>query len=84
MRTTISCLVTAGIVAIVPSYCFGQQDVDQGVEKPAGHVLWIIPNFRTSPELREYKPIPSSEKFRLAAQDTFDRRHDRARGGVCR
>jgi hypothetical protein len=35
--------------------------------------LWIIPNFRTSPALQEYKPIAPREKFRIAAEDTFDR-----------
>jgi hypothetical protein len=71
-RTTYR-LVALGIVALAPLYCFGQQDVDEGVQSPGGHVLWIIPNFATSPELREYKPITRKEKFRLAAQDTFDR-----------
>jgi len=66
-------LVMLGIVAVVPLYCFGQQNLDEEDQKPAGHVLWIIPNFRTSPELREYKPITSKEKFRIARQDTFDR-----------
>jgi hypothetical protein len=66
-------LVTLGIVALVPFYCFGQQNLDEGDQRQAGHVLWIIPNFRTSPELREYKPIAPREKFRIAAQDTFDR-----------
>jgi hypothetical protein len=66
-------LVTLGIVALLPLCCFGQQKLDEEDQKPAGHVLWVIPNFRTSPELQEYKPIAPSEKFRLAAQDTFDR-----------
>lgn len=66
-------LLTLGIVALVPLYCFGQQDVEEGVQVPGRHVLWIIPNFATSPELQEYKPLASREKFRIAAQDTFDR-----------
>ena len=40
---------------------------------PAKHVLWIIPNFRTHPLSSEYKPVSPKEKFRIAAQDTFDR-----------
>jgi hypothetical protein len=44
---------------------FGQQ--------PPKHVLWIIPNFRTSPSLTEYKPLSVREKFSIAAQDSFDR-----------
>lgn len=66
-------LVALSIFALAPLYCFGQQDVDAGAEAPSRHVLWIIPNFATSPELQEYKPLTSREKFRLAAQDTFDR-----------
>jgi len=54
-------------------YCCGQQNPDGGDQGQAKHVLWIIPNFRTSPELREYKPIAPREKFRIASEDTFDR-----------
>jgi hypothetical protein len=42
-------------------------------ETPPKHVFWLIPNFRTSPTLAEYKPISAREKFRIAAQDSFDR-----------
>jgi hypothetical protein len=43
------------------------------VEQPSKHVLWVIPNFRTSPPLEEYSPISPEEKFKLAAEDSFDR-----------
>jgi hypothetical protein len=36
-------------------------------------ILGIIPNYRTSPGLEEYKPISPNEKFKLAAEDSFDR-----------
>jgi len=36
-------------------------------------VLWIIPNFRTSPSLAQYKPLSPREKFRIATLDSFDR-----------
>jgi hypothetical protein len=36
-------------------------------------ILWIIPNFRTSPSLDVYKPITPKEKFKLAEEDAFDR-----------
>jgi hypothetical protein len=42
-------------------------------EKPDKRIFWIIPNFRTSPTLAEYKPITPKEKFKIAAMDTFDR-----------
>jgi hypothetical protein len=37
------------------------------------HAFWIIPNFRTSPTLANYKPISAAEKFKIAQQDSFDR-----------
>jgi hypothetical protein len=42
-------------------------------EQPSKHVLWVIPNFRTSPPLEKYSPISPEEKFKLAAEDSFDR-----------
>jgi hypothetical protein len=36
-------------------------------------VLWIIPNFRTSPSLEPYKPLTAGEKFRIATLVSFDR-----------
>jgi hypothetical protein len=37
------------------------------------HVLWIIPNYRTSPSLVDYKPLTRREKFKIATDDTLDR-----------
>lgn len=36
-------------------------------------ILWIIPNYRTSPSLHPYKPLTPEEKFRIATEDSFDR-----------
>ena len=36
-------------------------------------LLWVIPNYRTSPTLDNYEPLTTSEKFKLASQDAFDR-----------
>jgi hypothetical protein len=36
-------------------------------------IFGIIPNFRTSPTLRDYKPLTTRQKFKLATQDSFDR-----------
>ena len=33
----------------------------------------IIPNYRTSPSLVDYKPLTAGEKFKLATTDAFDR-----------
>ncbi len=35
-------------------------------------ILWIIPNYRTFPTLREYKPIDARRKFGIAVEDSFD------------
>jgi hypothetical protein len=64
---------------------FGQQATSpdpalqqpQPVPPPAGpqhkRIFGIIPNYRTYPTLKDYKPISSGEKFRIFARDTFDR-----------
>ena len=36
-------------------------------------LLWIIPNYRTSPSLQNYEPLTIGEKFKIASQDAFDR-----------
>ena len=35
-------------------------------------LLWIVPNYRTSPTLQNYVPLTPSEKFKIASQDAFD------------
>jgi len=42
-------------------------------EPEAKRLLGIIPNFKTSPTLQNYKPLTTREKFSLASQDAFDR-----------
>src|SRR5260370_11524834 len=36
-------------------------------------ILGIVPNYRTSPSLTDYKSISTREKFVIATQDSFDR-----------
>jgi hypothetical protein len=36
-------------------------------------ILGIVPNYRTTPSLTDYKPISAREKFMIATQDSFDR-----------
>ncbi len=36
-------------------------------------ILGIIPNYRTSPTLTDYRPLTSRAKFNVAASDAFDR-----------
>jgi hypothetical protein len=54
-----------------PAVC-QQADVPEDSEN-SKRILWVIPNFRTSPTLAVYKPITAREKFKIARQDTFDR-----------
>jgi len=35
-------------------------------------LFWIIPNYRTSPSLQNYKPLTAGEKFKLATRDAID------------
>jgi hypothetical protein len=50
-----------------------QSDPAKPPEPNDKRILWIIPNFRTFPTLTNYKPIPPREKFKIAANDSFDR-----------
>jgi hypothetical protein len=56
-----------------------QSSVAQGTDdnNPPVHeskrILGIIPNFRTAPTLQNYEPLSTSQKFKLASQDAFDR-----------
>lgn len=43
------------------------------VESSPKRIFGIIPNYRTSPTLEEYKPLSPGEKFKIASQDAFDR-----------
>jgi hypothetical protein len=36
-------------------------------------IFGIIPNYRTSPSLKDFKPLTRGEKFKIASEDAFDR-----------
>ncbi len=36
-------------------------------------IFGIIPNYRTFPSLKDYKPLTSGQKFKIATEDSFDR-----------
>ncbi len=55
---------------IVPA-AFCQQDNPPDSQNK--RIFWIVPNFRTSPQLKDYKPLTPAEKFKIAQQDSFDR-----------
>lgn len=70
--------------ACFPSLSFGQQasleNLTDSVNAPprplpteSKRILGIIPNNRTWPSLKDYKPLSTREKFTIARQDSFDR-----------
>ena len=65
-------ILICGILSVFsrPALCQQTDDPDEVSDK---RIFWIIPNFRTSPTLREYKPLTTGEKFTIARQDAFDR-----------
>jgi hypothetical protein len=48
-------------------------EIQSSYEAAPKRVLGIIPNYRTSPSLNNYKPLTPGEKFKMASQDSFDR-----------
>jgi hypothetical protein len=64
------------LLIVLASSSFGQQAQPAASTTPAPEpkrILWIIPNFRTSPSLTPYKPLTPREKFKIAQLDAFDR-----------
>jgi len=55
----------------VPVAGFCQQTEQE--EHPSKRIFGIIPNYRTYPSLKDYKPLTVGEKFKIASQDAFDR-----------
>jgi len=72
------------LIMLLASVSLGQQfSSDDSTEPMPGgaqpapmgskRILGIIPNNRTSPSLKNYKPLSTAEKFEIARQDSFDR-----------
>lgn len=66
----------------VATFCFGQttppgssqqSEPAKPEESNDKRILWIIPNYRTFPYPTHYTPISPKEKFKIAADDAFDR-----------
>jgi len=51
----------------------GDSTSSDGLEQPDKRIFWIVPNFRTSETLEEYKPLSPKEKFKIAGLDAWDR-----------
>jgi len=74
-RVSLSCAVLFLAASARPAFSQTNADSDSvnSNEENSKHIFFIIPNFRTTATLAEYKPIKPREKFKIAAQDTFDR-----------
>jgi len=62
----IKTVLTTCLLAVFPLSAFGQ-------EPPPGHVLWLIPNFRTAIDSGKYTLISPKEKFLIVKEDSVDR-----------
>lgn len=56
-----------------PDPALQQQQPPPAAAPQHKRIFGIIPNYRTYPTLKDYKPISSRQKFKIFAQDTFDR-----------
>jgi hypothetical protein len=74
--TSLVLLAVFGLGVAAPA-AFGQQssppDPQNAADENSKRIFWIIPNFRTTPELANYQPITASAKFKIATEDAFDR-----------
>jgi hypothetical protein len=73
-------LIAVGLSILLPALSLGQeagaqpqQETPPAPQEESKRILWIIPNYRTSPTLDDYQPLPPKLKFRIAAEDSFDR-----------
>jgi len=57
-----------------PTAAQDAQSVSSSPQEPENkRIFGIIPNYRTSPNLKDYKPLTIREKWTIAAEDSFDR-----------
>jgi hypothetical protein len=68
LRSAAAAMLFAASVGLCQS-----NSVDVPPDKESKHLLWIIPNYRTSPSLTDYQPLTVRAKFHVAAQDSWDR-----------
>src|ERR1700759_3060721 len=68
LRSAAAVMLLAASVGLCQS-----NSADVPPDKESKHLLWIIPNYRTSPSLTDYQPLTVRAKFNVAAQDSWDR-----------
>jgi hypothetical protein len=63
-----------GAIALTVSLSPCQEAPAQPEQEPQSkHILWLVPNYRTSPQLTNYEPLTPKQKFKVAADDSWDR-----------
>jgi hypothetical protein len=73
LRGTLNLSIAAfAAVLLLSTVVFSQEAAPD--EQPAEHrrILWIIPNYRTSPTLKDYRPLSARQKLTIASQDSVD------------
>jgi hypothetical protein len=64
------------LIGLLLALCASAQPVAPGNTDPppveAKRIFGIIPNYRTSPSLLNYKPLTTAEKFKIASQEAVD------------
>ena len=73
MKYTLLKLGAATLMAASLSPCQNLLPAEATEEQESRRVLGIIPNYRTSPSLTDYQPLTSGQKFKVAAEDAWDR-----------
>jgi hypothetical protein len=66
-------VLVLGLAMLQPAVVAAQEDSpkpDPSTEHK--RILWIIPNYRTSPTLTDYQPLTVKQKFTMAGQDARD------------
>jgi hypothetical protein len=68
-------ILAAGAVLVVAAFSAVAQETSSNPtqEQESNRAFWIIPNYRTSPNLLNYEPLTAGQKFKIATDDSFDR-----------
>jgi hypothetical protein len=59
---------------LAPGDVLGCQAGENRADQSPNRILGVIPNYRTIGSSKDYKPIRPRDKFKIAAEDSFDRR----------
>jgi hypothetical protein len=67
------CLIGVAVTLATTLAVAQESSNEQTPTQESKRILWIVPNYRTSPSLENYEPLTPAEKFKLATEDSFDR-----------